>query len=293
MLYMLQNYSCFIMTCAPVPQTVPYWPYWSNSRIQATLTRFHYVSPWLLRDYEKNKQGEPISRWTNHVQRWMSLWNVVHVFFHIGLLPFSTPCYLKQRNAQELNGIKSHWPCMLACGVSIWLNTHAWSELKCSEMPQSISNNLKPSQTISSQLWLVLGSKFTLWSLLSTNKRYRMLWHHMIRLIQYDTVMFEQYVIHFIIFYFNIFLLTANVFHCLLMYVIWDCIMSYCALTCSIMLLHVLTWSYMFLPHPTAMRHLKTYHNPTLPKQQAAAIKTIPATDKCIELPHITPHLDE
>ena len=131
MLYMLQNYSCFIMTCAPVPQTVPYWPYWSNSRIQATLTRFHYVSPWLLRGYEKNKQGEPISRWTNHVQRWMSLWNVVHVFFHIGLLPFSTPCYLKQRNAQELNGIKSHWPCMLACGVSIWLNTCLiWVEMQ-------------------------------------------------------------------------------------------------------------------------------------------------------------------
>lgn len=158
---MPQNYSRFTMTCAPVPQTVPYWPYWSNSRIQATLTRFHYVSPWLLRDCEKNKQGEPISRWTNHVQRWMSLWHedvcVFHVFFHICLLPFSTPCYLKHRNAQELNGIKARWPCILARGMSIWLNTHAeivlkrmdlhWSGLKCSEMPRSISNNLKPSQT--------------------------------------------------------------------------------------------------------------------------------------------------
>ena len=145
MLYMLQNYSCFIMTCAPVPQTVPYWPYWSNSRIQATLTRFHYVSPWLLRGYEKNKQGEPISRWTNHVQRWMSLWNVVHVFFTSVCslsVPRATSSKEMHRNWMELSRTDH------ACWHVEWAygSTHAWSGLKCSEMPQSISNNLKPSQ---------------------------------------------------------------------------------------------------------------------------------------------------
>ena len=156
------------MTCAPVPQTVPYWPYWSNSRIQATLTRFHYVSPWLLRDCEKNKQGEPISRWTNlKVNQSCAEMNVTLTWGRVcfSCFFFTSVCSLSVPRATSSTEMHRNWMELRRADHAYWHvewaygSTHmlklcrnawtcidlGWNAVKCLDPSQIISNHLKPT----------------------------------------------------------------------------------------------------------------------------------------------------